>query len=299
MAATAIKGADAVTISSFSVTDDANNGLSGRQISQWTSNATTFEDKIVEIDAATAAPGGIGLQGSIFQNSRLVSKRITPAGGGSTDIFNVEFVWGSLSSKGEPSPPTFESSGSNQWVYSFSTTTSQVQTNRDAAGDEIIVGTLESDDKEVDGNDEVTGIPKSKVMVNKVVPSTTVTARGTLTSNPFAGVSDLVGKLNDSTVTVNPPGGSVSFAAGTLMLAGLSITSPANGRAWNVSYTFEYRSDPDDWKAVVVATDPKTGKPYRGLPAIPVDKEATPAAPYGYVAYEIYEKVSFGALAVD
>ena len=92
-------------------------------------------------------------------------------------------------------------------------------------------------------------------------PSVRVTASGLMATNPFSSYKDKVGTLNDSVMTM----GGQNFAIGTTMLVSANVQTPNEGLTYTVDYEFEYREDPYDWEAVVVAIDPKTGKPYEGI----------------------------------
>jgi hypothetical protein len=284
MAATQIS--NAAEIQNLAYSEDIDAGINATIVFKWASDASTVDARINEIRAASPPLGAIGTPGTPFEGSRVLSKKISAASGGTPHVFNVALTFG----------PPRRLPGS-AWIYTFSTTSGSAQTNKDVDGDPIFVGTLDNtDDKS--GSATITAIPKTKVMVNKIIPSTTVTAAGSRASNPFGSASGIVGKLNSGMVSITASGSSVSFAAGTLMLRGTNISSPNNGSSWNVNYTFEYRSNPDDWKIVVVGIDPETGKPYRNLPDAPVTKASAGTPLFGYVEYDMYEKVDFSPLGL-
>ena len=283
------------TVQDFSFTEDRENGVvatfsglykvaEGATPEQALNAAHTEYNALLGKRVSNIADGTMSLQ----------SFTLAPAGG-ETQYLSASFSLGPIKTKraDDPDEPV-------PWVYTFSTSTMTIQTTR-AKGDILItVGSLEDSDDKTEDAGAITAIPKTVCTVEKVVPVTRISANGQSTSNPFSSVRGIVGKLNNDAVTID----GVSFDVGTLMLVGVNVSTPNDGKYYNVSYELEYREDPKDWCAVVAGVDPLTGKPYRGIGAIKyllasgdvLVGGAEETIPDACLGYEIYDSGSFSPL---
>jgi hypothetical protein len=281
---------------SLSYSDNVDGGKSGSFAEIWNSTLTDPDDALQEILTASETVYGFTLGSSFaeppFSSTIIIGREIRPIHDDETSHYVLTFSLGPVSQKLLDVPVAAD------WVYSFSSQLSQSETNVDADGAFITVGTITNGaDPLPSSGPPYTTVPKSGAQVQKMFPSLAISARAQVLVNPLAASRDIIGKTNLDSVTMD---GQV-FAIGTLMLTGASISTPNEGEYYTVEYSFEYRSDPLDWFAVVVAIDPKTGKPYQGISGThynatpPVDKGTISVAD-GSIGYKIYGASVFAGL---
>jgi hypothetical protein len=286
MAATLL--GDGAPLTSFNYRDSFENGKSASISQLWHSSASTIGERVQEILDATEWQLGEILVDDAFVGLQVVARDVSVVNDSDKNIYSLQVTFG----------PIVRTDASISFNFTFSSSVSAAQTNIDAAGAFITVGTITGSGDPLPATPPYTTVPKTGATVEKLFPSVQITASGRSDTNPFSTARDMVGKLNSDAVTM---AGSV-FAAGTLMLTGLNISSPDNGETFNIDYTFEYRKDPLDWYAVVVAIDPKTGKPYQGIggtvfkvPGGDVTK-GTPGVTDGSLGYRMYDNADIGSL---
>ena len=189
-----------------------------------------------------------------------------------------------------------------EWVFSFSSSLSTAETNIDINGGLITVGTVVGTPL-VPAVPTATTVPKTIAQVQKMYPSVRITASGNVLANPFLSYHDLIGDLNSTTLTITNPtagGSAVVLPIGTTMLVSANVSTPSDGLYYTVDYEFEFRKNPLDWEAVVVAIDPKTGKPYEGIINTTYSDGTVKGAAGGVVdgskGYALYEKSNLQAL---
>lgn len=286
MAATLL--GDGTPLTSFNYRDSYENGKSSSITQLWHSDAATIGDRVGEILAATTWQLGELLTDDAFLGLQVVARDLAIVSDSDDKVFSLQISFG----------PIVRTDASVSFNFTFSSSVSAAQTNIDAAGSFITVGTITNSQDPLPATPPYTTVPKTGATVEKLFPSVQITASGQSDTNPFSTASQMVGKLNSDAITM---GGAV-LATGTTMLTGLNISSPDNGETYNIDYTFEYRKDPLDWFAVVVAIDPKTGKPYQGIggtvfKAVSGDiTKGTPGVTEGSLGYRMYESADLGTL---
>ena len=248
---------------------------------------------------------GLGDYYSPFPGTQVHARSIVPVSNSDNTQFVVSFTLG---------PRRYVVNG---FTYSFDTSVSGAQSNLDKNEALITVGTdtisNDSTPSSATGG-AITKVPKTTVMVDRLVPASTFTANGTIRVTPPISVGNhpyqiargLVGKLNDAPLSIEE--GVLSFAVQTVMLTGLQIQSPTimsdDTLVFNVNYSFEYRpilATANGWWATVVAYDPKTGKPYRNIETpFPIGPSASSAngANRAAVNYELYAAGDFSVLGL-
>jgi hypothetical protein len=275
--------------------EDLDGGVAGSFRAVWKSDAAGPDDRIAEIiTASESSPYNITLGATFpnppFDRSVVTGRRINLVSSDDMNTFEVVYTLGATRKK--------TIAATSDWVFTFSSSLSGGQTNIDKNGDFITVGTLTSDEEPTPtSGPPYTAVPKTGAQVEKMFPSVRISARGVLAANPFNSFQDLVGKLNSSAMTVDGQ----TLAIGTTMLVNANVQSPDDGGRYIVNYEFEYRKDPLDWYAVVVAIDPKTGKPYQGIEGTEYNAPAsvtkgTISVPSGSVGYAMYDEANLQGL---
>lgn len=276
--------------------DDVEGGKNGGFTEIWFNDTVDPDDAIQEIITAIETTYGFELGTSFaeapFSNTIIMGRDIRPLHDDEAQHYLVTYRLGPVRQK------LVEIPSLGEWVFSFSSSLSAGETNIDYSGAFITVGTItDSADPLPTTGPPYTTVPKTGAQVQKMFPSVRVTARMQTITNPFPFSAGVVGKLNSTSITM----GGQAFAAKTVMLTGANITTPNDGDYYTVEYSFEYRADPHEWDAVVVAIDPKTGKPYQGIECTTYsDGTIKPIGPVaveeGSKGYQMYEAVSFDNL---
>lgn len=286
----------AAPLTSIYYSESIEGGQSGGFSELWESDLTDPDDAMQEIlDAATGAGRGIGdtFAEAPFSKTVIEGRDIRPISDSDKFRFVLTYSLGPIRKK--------KIAATADWVFTFSSSLSTAETNIDAGGRFITVGSItNSADPAPSSGPPYTTVPKTGAQVQKMFPSVKITASGNLDYNPFSDYDDLVGTLNSGTLSL----GGVLLADGTTMLTGAQVQTPDEGGRYLVTYEFEYRKSYLDWFAVVVAIDPKTGKPYQGIAgtrykdktgATVIDKGTISVAD-GSVGYQIYDKSNLQSL---
>ena len=274
---------------SINFSEDIEGGQSGSKADLWRSDAADIDTRLTEVMAA-ALPLGTIFSTAPFTKTIITNRAVAMVSDSDDLHFVVTYTFGPRKRRVITS--------SADWRFSFSSSVGGAQTNVDADGNFITVGTItNSADPLPTTGPPYTTVPKTGAQVEKLFPSITITAGGIVTSNPFASYKAKVGTLNSVAMTVDGQ----TLAIGTTMLTSASVSTPNDGDSYNVDYSFEYREDPLDWFAVVVAIDPKTGKPYAGISGTfyntaAGDTKGTISVVAGSIGYEMYPQTDIGAL---
>lgn len=269
------------------VYNDGFEGQSGEYSELWSSTLTNFDNALQEVlDAALQL--GTSYAVPPFSKTIIKGRTITPADVDETQLFRLSYTLGNRSRK--------QVLTAADWTFSFSSSLSSAQTNVDVDDNFITVGTIAGDPL-TPAVPTATAVPKTGAQVEKMFPSIRITATGQLTSNPYSSFQSMVGKLNSVAMTIDGQ----SMAIGTTMLVGANVSTPNDGDFYNVDYEYEYREDPLDWFAVVVAIDPKTGKPYEGITGTFYNTaggttKGTITVLAGSIGYEMYGQANIGLL---
>ena len=281
-------------ITAVSYEENLDGGITGTFAEVWQSDAVSPDARLQEIITATEQPPynhiiGNSFTSDPFQQTVIVGRRIQPM---SDDDWLTHKVFYTLGPKVKK---TIETTA--DWVYSFSSSLSAGQTNIDKNGDFITVGTITDSGDPAPTTPPYTTVPQTGANVEKMFPSVRISARGVLLANPFADFQEKIGTLNSSSMTVDGQ----TLAEGTTMLVNASVQTPDDGGRYVVNYEFEYRKDPLDWYAVVVAIDPKTGKPYQGIAGTEYNAPANTTkgvinVSKGSVGFAMYEDSDLGSL---
>lgn len=289
MAATRI--GQGTPLSSFTFSDDLDNGQSGSFIELWHSDAGDIDAAMAEIITAIEGTYGFTLGSSFstapYDKTVIVGREIKLAfDNDDIDYYHVIYTLGPRKRK------TVATTA--DWVFSFSSSLSAAETNVDKNNAFITVGTIVGTPL-TPAVPTATEVPKTGAQVEKMFPSIRITASGSVASNPFPSYKGLVGKLNSVAMTVDGQ----SLAIGTTMLVSADVQTPNDGTNYVVNYVFEYRENKYDWEAVVVAIDPKTGKPYEGIDGTTYSDgtiRGGSTIAEGSKGYAIYSSGNLGAL---
>jgi hypothetical protein len=285
MAATKIS--DPITAQNYSSAID--DGVSGSITQLWHSDAADHEAKITEILTANTLVIGYSFptgprKGAVVNDLtlRLISES-------DPNVFQLDINYGKARRK--------NATTINDWVFNSSSSLSMAQTNIDINDDFITVGTVVGSPL-APAVPTATTVPKTGASVERMFPSTRITTSARVSSvgySPHNDIFPLVGTINNDSFYVD------GFYVGEyhMMLVGADITPEGDGEHYNIDYTFEYRTNILDWYAVVVAIDPKTGKPYEGIAGtryktVTTDTiKGTITITDGSIGYRIYKYENF------
>lgn len=219
---------------------------------------------------------------SFPDNAKLISRSIRPLGGSQTGKWSMRLVYG---------PVKNTNAAESGAVVTFGGALSGKTTNIDKNGNLIYVGTLTTSEPTPTAG-PYTAVPKTIVEVEKQTPAFTITA-STLYATTAPDIYSLMGKLNGASLKIGPK----IFDAKTVMMVDAKVTTPDRGLTWQADFTFQYRPDPNDWTQIVVAYDPKTGKPYQNITeVVAVGATGTAGVIDGAKRYDIYSTADFSPL---
>jgi hypothetical protein len=251
------------------------------------------DDAIQEvIDYLDAGNSALGQQfpEAPYDKMIVTSRSITPVSNDDRNHYLVTIQFGPKARK--------TVAATADWVFTFSTSLGTADTNKDAYGSFIEVGTLAGDEGTVDGNGDYTAVPKTSATVSKRFPSVSIRATGQVENNPFSAYNDKVGTLNTTAMTVDGQ----TLASGTTMLVSANSSTPNDGEFYLVDYEFEYRPTIQDWLVYITAINPKTGQPWSGISG---SQDKTGASTYdpvsatpdkGCVGFLMYDATDLGSL---
>lgn len=242
-------------LDSLTYSDDSTGGTSVQYQELWSSTVTDPDTAIADILTAIDSAGyGLGEGGYSppFEKCVVISREVRQASPDDRHHWHVTIRLGP-----RVAPVV---NVTDDWVYSYSSSLGSAETNVDSEGTFIVVGTLATADPTPTGG-PYTAVPRTGAQVQKYFPSVKISVRGQLKTNPFGNFKDKVGTLNSASMTL----GGVSMAIGTTMLVNADVSTNTDSIFFNVVYQFEYRQEPLDWYAVVVAIDPTTGKPFQNI----------------------------------
>jgi hypothetical protein len=289
MAATRI--GQGTPLSSFTFSDTLDGGQSGSFIELWRSDAGDIDAAMAEIITAVEGTYGFTLGSSFstapYDKTVIVGREIKLAfDNDDIDYYHVIYTLGPRTRK--------TVAATADWVFTFSSSLSSAETNIDKNNAFITVGTIVGTPL-APAVPTATTVPKTGAQVEKMFPSIRISASGSLAANPFSSYKDMVGKLNSVAMTIDGQ----TLAIGTTMLVAADVQTPNDGTNYVVNYAFEYRPNKYDWEAVVVAIDPKTGKPYEGIDGTTFSDGTTRGGSTiaeGSKGYAIYDVADIGSL---
>jgi hypothetical protein len=280
-------------IDSQSYSDTLDGRFSGSFTNMYQSTLTgadAMSDIITYIEGTENIKLGKQISNPPFDKMIVTGRSITPVSGDDKNTFIVAVTFGQKEKK------TIATAA--DWVFKFSSTLSQTETNQDTYGTYTEVGTLAGSDATPSGG-PFTAVPQVTATLSKMYPAIRITASGQLDANPWGDYIDKVGTLNSAAMSVDGQ----TLAIGTTMLVSANVRTPNDGDFYLVDYEFEYREDPNDWYVVATAVNPKTGQPWQNIKEIQYKTAAATYSPAsatgvekGAVGFMLYGSTDIGSL---